>query len=124
MRRGFVHLLAILIILGLIVVVGLVFFASGGLQKNIKNVITGRKSLPLVAFPKPFESGYFTALDSPEVVATVGDLEITTDPRSYTFSMPYDGHVARTALIKNVGNGELYVEFRAEITVPSFDETM
>jgi len=68
MRRGFVHLLAILIILGLIVVVGLVFFASGGLQKNIKNVITGRKSLPLVAFPKPFESGYFTALDSPEVV--------------------------------------------------------
>ncbi len=80
--------------------------------------------LPALNFPRPFEPGYFTGLQSEDVIGTFENIDIIADKNVLTFQYPADPFVARTVLLKNKGSKEVMVEYRAKITIPNFDETM
>lgn len=64
-----------------------------------------------VDFPKPFEPGYFTALNAPVVVAECMGVTFSAD-ESAEFTTPYDCNIDRCVLAENTGELSVLIAWK------------
>lgn len=64
-----------------------------------------------VAYPKPFDPGYFTAFNAPVVVAECMGVTFSAD-ESAEFTTPYDCNIDRCVLAKNTGELSVLIAWK------------
>ncbi|MGI6526975.1 MAG: hypothetical protein ACOX25_06285 [Caldicoprobacterales bacterium] len=78
-----------------------------------------------VAYPKPFDPGYFTALNAPVVVAECMGVTFFAD-ESTEFTTPYDCNIDRCVLAENTGELSVLIAWKVsrQAQGPSPDDIM
>lgn len=97
--------------------------AKDYISDDDKSILTNVTSFA-GTYPIPFEPGYFKGYDHPQVVATMGTVSISTDPKRMTFSYPLDPSISRTLMVKNNGTEEIYFEYNPSISIAEFQAQM
>ncbi len=74
-----------------------------------------------VDYPKPFESGYFTAINDPIVVAECMGVTFSAD-ESAEFTTPYDCNIDRAILVENTGELSVLIAWKVTCQVQGLSE--
>jgi outer membrane protein assembly factor BamB len=72
-------------------------------------------------FPKPFELGYFTALNNPVVLAESMGVTFSADEKA-EFTTPYDCNIDRAILVENTGELSVFITWKVTCKAQGLSE--